>query len=81
MTVHEMMKKIAEVEREKGVFIYVKYDIYTDTYNFSIEKGEQKGKRGIIGHVLTNEIVTWNIDILEDYLNKLADELLSGVIS
>lgn len=77
MTIREMTKKIAEVEKQHDVFVYFKYDCYTECYVFTMDKG----KRGITRRVPSMEIVTWNIDILESYLNEMAHDLEIGVLS
>jgi hypothetical protein len=77
MTIQEMTKKIAEVEKEREVSIYFKYDCYILCYVFLMSNNKYELTR----NVPVTEIMTWDIGMLELYLNEMAHDLEIGVLS
>lgn len=75
MTIQEMAKKIAEVEKKHNVFVYFKYDCYTLCYVLLM----RNGKHEITKNIPVTEIVTWDTGMLEIYLDKMAHDLEIGV--
>ena len=77
MIIQEMAEKITEIEKTRGVSIYMKYDTWTQCYSFMMDDR----KRELTRNVPVTEIMTWSIDILERYLNQMAHDLEIGVMS
>ena len=73
MTVREMSEKISEIEKDKKVSIYFKYDHYCQQYFFKMYKKDTMLEKS----VPVAEIITWSIDILEEHLCNMADKLNS----
>ena len=68
-----MAEKISEIEKDKKVSIYYKYDPYCQQYFFKMCKKDTMLEKS----VPVDEIITWNIDILEEHLCNMATKLNS----
>lgn len=76
MTVKYMTEIIAKVEKARDVIIYVSYDF--DMWKFTMVKAGCKYE--LIRTIPPNQMAVWNIDILERFLNRMADDIEIGVI-
>jgi hypothetical protein len=74
MTVKYMTEIIAKVEKARDVFIYLSYD--DNAWKFTMYKESKMLSRAIP----PNQMAVWNIDILERFLNRMADDIEIGVI-
>lgn len=76
MTVKEMIEVISKIEIKRKVNIYVSYDADIG-WKFDMYGLEENN----LTHVVPpNQIAVWDLDILERFLNRMADDIEVGVI-
>lgn len=78
MTVKDMLEKITEVEKRRKVSVYITYDAVLG-WKFKMYGRAGNSDVGVVRTIQANQIAIWDIVILENFLESMADAVEIGV--
>ena len=78
MKIQEMLETITAVEKRRNVIVYIHY-VTELGWKFVMYGRSGKSDMGLSRTIPPNQIALWNIEMLENFLESMADAAELGV--